>query len=100
MTIKHTNDAMFETLRAMYPTVAPTLGDLLAAFWAERGLENRGWNQYQFYVTYGAPGTTLGDAANNYWADGDYRLFNLEFEDGTDMLLEDGNFMVLETGNV
>lgn len=99
MTTKPTNDAMFETLRELYPSVAPTLGDLLAAFWADNGLENRGALQYQFYANAGAPGATLGDAANGYWSDTDYVYYNLDAEDGTDLLLEDGGFILMEAGN-
>jgi len=100
MTIRHTNDAMFETLRQLYPEAGATLGDLLAAFWADNGLENRGALQYQFYANAGASGTTWGDVANDYWSDSDYVKENLEAEDGTDLLLEDGGFMLLEAGNV
>jgi len=99
MTSKPTNDAMFETLRQLYPSVAPTLGDLLSAFWTDNGLENRGALQYAFYANAGAPGTTLGDAANAYWGDTDYVYYNLDAEDGTDLLLEDGGFILMEAGN-
>lgn len=100
MTIKHTNDAMYETLRELYPGAGATLGDLLAAFWQDKGLENRGALQYQFYSGEGAPGSTVGDVANAFWTDGDYVVINLESEDGTDLLLEDGGFTLLEAGNV
>ena len=99
-----TNDAMYVALKAMYPSAGDTLGDLLYAFWLDKGLDKRGALQYKFYVDSEsegstATGTTWGDLANSYWSDGDYVVSNLEVEDGTDLLLEDGGFMLLEAGN-
>jgi hypothetical protein len=48
----------------------------------------------------GAEGETWGDLANWYWNDADTGVFNLELEDGNDLLLEDGNLIMLEAGNV
>jgi hypothetical protein len=95
-----TNDAMYVALKALYPTVGDTLGDLLYAHWSSVGLDKRGTLQYDFYVTAGAVGTTLGDLANSYWNDPDYTASNLEDELGNDLLLEDGSFILLEAGNL
>lgn len=95
-----TNDAMYVALKALYPTAGDTLGDLLYAHWSSVGLDKRGTLQYDFYVTAGAVGTTLGDLANSYWNDPDFTVSNLEDELGNDLLLEDGNFIMLESGNV
>lgn len=95
-----TNDAMFVALKALYPTAGDTLGDLLYAHWFSVGLDKRGTLQYDFYVTAGAVGTTLGDLANSYWNDPDYTVSNLEDELGNDLLLEDGSFILLEAGNL
>ena len=62
-----TNDAMFEALSASYPDSGQTLGDLLYAFWSEKGLQYRGTLEYEFYVNEGATGTTLGDLAYDYF---------------------------------
>ena len=64
-----TNDAMFEALSAAYPESGQTLGDLLYAFWSEKGLEYRGTLEYDWYIGEGAVGTTLGDLANSYFVD-------------------------------
>jgi len=94
-----TNDAMFVTLRKLYPSVAPSLGDLLAHHWSVVGV--RGAAQYDYYRSFvGAQGETWGDLANWYWNDADTGVFNLELEDGNDLLLEDGNLIMLEAGNV
>ena len=94
-----TNDAMFVTLRKLYPSVAPSLGDLLAHHWSVTGV--RGAAQYDYYKAFvGAQGVTWGDLSNWYWNDADTGVFNLELEDGNDLLLEDGSLMMLETGNV
>ena len=63
-----TNDAMFESLSVAYPTAGQTLGDLLYAFWSEKGLQYRGTLAYQFLKDEGATGNTLGDLFNNYFA--------------------------------
>ncbi len=94
-----TNDAMYTTLKGMYPTAGDTLGDLLYAHWSATGLQYRGSLQYDYYVAQGAQGTTLGDLANNFWSDVDFVVSNLELEDGNDLLLEDEGFMLLEVGN-
>jgi len=94
-----TNDAMYVALKAMYPTAGDTLGDLLYAHWSNVGLGFRGALQFDYYVSQGAVGTTLGDLANNFWSDPDFVVSNLEDESGNDLLLEDGSFMLLEVGN-
>jgi hypothetical protein len=43
-----TNDAMFEALAGSYPSAGQTLGDLLYAFWSDKGLEYRGTLGYDF----------------------------------------------------
>ena len=58
-----TNDAMFTALSGSDPSAGQTLGDLLYAFWSEKGLQYRGTLEYEFYVANGATGTTLGDLA-------------------------------------
>jgi hypothetical protein len=94
-----TNDAMFVALKALYPSAGNTLGDLLYAHWSATGLQFRGSLQYDYYVSQGAQGTTLGDLANNFWSDPDFVVSNLELESGNDLLLENGDFMLLEVGN-
>ena len=71
-----TNDAMFSALSVAYPSTGQTLGDLLYAFWSEKGLQYRGTLEYEFYVANGATGTTLGDLANDYFS----RVYPLEFD--------------------
>ena len=71
-----TNDAMFTALSGSYPSAGQTLGDLLYAFWSEKGLQYRGTLEYQFYVANGATGTTLGDLANDYFS----QVYPLEFD--------------------
>ena len=63
-----TNDAMFEALSGSYPSTGQTLGDLLYAFWSEKGLQYRGTLAYDWLVSQGASGTTLGDLYNNYFS--------------------------------
>jgi len=63
-----TNDAIFEALSASYPSAGQTLGDLLYAFWSEKGLEYRGTLAYQFLKDQGATGDTLGDLFNSYFS--------------------------------
>ena len=63
-----TNDAMFEALSKSYPTTGQTLGDLLYAFWSDKGLQYRGTLERDWYISEGAIGTTLGDLANDYFA--------------------------------
>ena len=71
-----TNDAIFEALSVAYPNEGQTLGDLLYAFWSERGLEYRGTLAYQWFKDEGAIGDTLGDLFNNYFVD----VFPLQFD--------------------
>ena len=71
-----TNDAIFEALSVAYPDEGQTLGDLLYAFWSERGLEYRGTLAYQWFTDEGAIGETLGDLFNNYFVD----VFPLQFD--------------------
>ena len=94
-----TNDAMFVALKAMYPSGGDTLGDLLYTHWSTVGLQYRGSLQYDYYVSEGATGTTLGDLANSFWSDHDLVVSNLELESGNDLLLENGDFVLLEVGN-
>ncbi len=94
-----TNDAMFVSLKAQYPSLS-TLGDLMYAFAQDNGYNFRDSLGYEFYAATGAAGTTRGDLANSYWNDPDFAVSNLEAEDGTDLLLEDGSFILMEAGNV
>jgi len=71
-----TNDAMYEALSVAYPSTGQTLGDLLYAFWSEKGLQYRGTLEYDFYVAAGATGATRGDLANDYFV----RVYPLEFD--------------------
>ncbi|CAB4136060.1 hypothetical protein UFOVP1549_58 [uncultured Caudovirales phage] len=64
-----TNDAMFEALSKSYPSTGQTLGDLLYAFWSEKGLQYSGALAYDWLVGQGAVGTTLGDLYNSYFVD-------------------------------
>lgn len=64
-----TNDAMFEALSKSYPSAGQTLGDLLYAFWSDKGLQYNGTLKTQFFVSEGTTGTTLGDLTNNYFVD-------------------------------
>jgi hypothetical protein len=59
-----------------YPSTGQTLGDLLYAFWSEKGLQYRGTLEHGFYVANGAIGTTLGNLANDYFS----RVYPLEFD--------------------
>ena len=93
-----TNDAMYVSLKAQYPTLS-TLGDMMYAFAQDNGYEFRDTRGYQFYVDAGAVGTTRGDLANSYWNDPDFVVSNLELEEGSDLLLEDEGFVLLESGN-
>jgi hypothetical protein len=71
-----TNDAMFTALSGSYPSAGQTLGDLLYAFWSEKGLQYRGTLAYDWLKEQGAVGTTLGDLANDYFV----RVYPLEFD--------------------
>jgi hypothetical protein len=71
-----TNDAMFEALSGSYPDRGQTLGDLLYAFWSDKGLEYRGSLAYNWLKGEGAVGTTLGDLYNDYFV----RVYPLEFD--------------------
>ena len=62
-----TNDAMFVALSGTYPDSGQTLGDLLYAFWSEKGLQYRGTLERDWYISEGAVGTTLGDLAFDYF---------------------------------
>ena len=75
-----TNDAMYEALSATYPDAGLTLGDLLYAFWSEKGLQYRGTLERDWYISEGAVGTTLGDLANDYFANV-YDLVNFSTSD-------------------
>jgi hypothetical protein len=98
-----TNDAMYISLKAMYPAAGDSLGDLLYAYWSAEGLGFRGSLQFDYYVAQQsvseATGTTWGDLANSFWSDPDFVVSNLENESGNDLLLEDGSFVLLEVGN-
>ena len=62
-----TNDEMFTALSGSYPSAGQTLGDLLYAFWSERGLQYRGTLAYQYLKDQGATGETLGDLFSSYF---------------------------------
>lgn len=94
-----TNDQMYVALMAMYPEAGDTLADLLYTHWSTVGLQYRGSLQYQYYKDAGVAGSTWGDVANAFWSDGDFVVYNLEIEDGNDLLLEDGSFILMEAGN-
>jgi hypothetical protein len=49
-----TNDAMFTALSGSYPSAGQTLGDLLYAFWSEKGLQYRGTLERDWYIQEGA----------------------------------------------
>lgn len=49
-----TNDAMFTALSGSYPSAGQTLGDLLYAFWSEKGLQYRGTLERDWYISEGA----------------------------------------------
>jgi hypothetical protein len=44
------------------------LGDLLYAFWSDKGLQYRGSLAYDWLKGEGASGETLGDLYNNYFS--------------------------------
>ena len=80
-----TNDAIFEQLSVAYPLAGATLGDLLYAFWSEKGLEYRGSLQYEFLQSEGAVGTTLGDLMNTYFTEPSF-FVSFDINDAGDML--------------
>ena len=86
-----TNDAMYTELKVLYPSLS-TLGDMLYQYWVDNGLQYRGSLQYDFYGTELAKSgetqtlLTWGDRANLFWSDSDYQVYNLEQEDGSDLL--------------
>lgn len=88
-----TNDAMFEALSVAYPSAGQTLGDLLYEFWSEKGLEYRGALQYEFFVSEGATGSTLGDLVNNYFVEVFPQIFDIlnfdtnDFEEWLELLV-------------
>jgi hypothetical protein len=93
-----TNDAMYNALKAQYPTLS-TLGDMMYAFAQDEGYDFFNTKAYEFYSAAGASGTTVGDLMNAYWSDPDFLVSNLEAEDGNDLLLEDEGFILMEVGN-
>ena len=80
-----TNDAMYEALVVAYPLAGATLGDLLYAFWLEKGLEYRGTLQSEFFVSEGAVGNTLGDLMNNYFSEPSFFLA-FDIDDPSDVI--------------
>jgi len=94
----HTNDKIFEALKFQYPAYS-TLGDLMWAFAQDNGYDFRDTRAYAFYVSAGVSGSTRADLANGYWSDADLVVWNIELEDGSDLLLEDGGFVLTEAGN-
>jgi hypothetical protein len=90
-----TNDAIFDALSIAYPSTGQTLGDLLYAFWSEKGLEYRGTLAYQFFKDEGASGDTLGDLANSYFMDVYPLAFDIsnfdtnDFEEWLELLIFD-----------
>ena len=79
-----TADAIYEQLIVTYPDVGATIGDLLYAFWLEKGLEYRGTLQYEFFKGEGAVGNTLGDLMNSYFSDPSF--FGLDMFDANVIL--------------
>jgi hypothetical protein len=80
-----TNDAIFEQLSLLYPDAGATLGDLLYAFWSEKGLEYRGSLQFEFFESEGAVGTTLGDLMNSYFTEPSFFLA-FDIDDPADII--------------
>lgn len=80
-----TNDAIFEQLSVAYPLAGATLGDLLYAFWSEKGLEYRGGLQFEFFQSEGAVGTTLGDLMNSYFTEPSF-FVSFDIDDAGDLL--------------
>ena len=80
-----TNDAMFRELAMLYPTAGQTLGDLLYAFWSEKGLEYRGTLQSEFFISMGATGNTLGDLMNSYFSEPSF-FTSFDIDDAGDIL--------------
>ena len=80
-----TNDAMYEQLTVAYPLAGATLGDLLYAFWSEKGLEYRGTLQSEFFISMGATGNTLGDLMNNYFSEPSF-FTSFDIDDAGDLL--------------
>ena len=80
-----TNDAMYEQLTVAYPLAGATLGDLLYAFWSEKGLEYRGTLQSEFFISMGATGNTLGDLMNSYFSEPSFFLA-FDVDDAGDIL--------------
>ena len=80
-----TNDAMFTALLGSYPSAGQTLGDLLYAFWSDKGLQYRGTLERDWYIQEGAVGFTLGDLANDYFANL-YDLVTFDYNDPDEWL--------------
>ena len=80
-----TNDAMYEQLTVAYPLAGATLGDLLYAFWSEKGLEYRGTLQSEFFISMGAVGNTLGDLMNSYFSEPSF-FTSFDIDDAGDLL--------------
>ena len=80
-----TNDAMYEQLTVAYPLAGATRGDLLYAFWSEKGLEYRGTLQSEFFISMGATGNTLGDLMNSYFSEPSFFLA-FDVDDAGDLL--------------
>ena len=80
-----TADAIYEQLIVTYPNVGATLGDLLYAFWLEKGLEYRGTLQFEFFQGEGAVGNTLGDLMNSYFSNPSFFLA-FDMDDLSDVL--------------
>ena len=80
-----TADAIYEQLIVTYPDVGATIGDLLYAFWLEKGLEYRGTLQFEFFEGEGAVGNTLGDLMNNYFSDPSF-FVSFDIDDAGDLL--------------
>ena len=80
-----TNDAMYEQLTVADPLAGATLGDLLYAFWSEKGLEYRGTLQSEFFISMGAVGNTLGDLMNSYFSEPSF-FTSFDIDDAGDLL--------------
>lgn len=75
-----TNDAMYDALVLLYPDAGKTLGDLLYTHWSTVGLQYRGTLERDYYIEKGSSGTTLGDLANDFWAQDYINLLSFNFD--------------------
>lgn len=85
-----TNDLMLDKLRILYPSVAPTLNDLLDAFWSEQGRQMAGWSQNDFFRAIGGSGADFNDMINSWWSEAPEHAWSLLTETGFKLLNEFG----------